>query len=69
MKARVKVYVVSGYVLIKAQVKQGFFWNTLQDFQVRYARDEAYCIEQAKQRIQRFVDAGFDGKGVIEVKV
>lgn len=65
LKLKVKGQGVFQETRVDAQVKIGFFWETIASIPVAGSRDTAEAVRIAKQKLESFVSVGFDENGVI----
>lgn len=67
MKTRLKLKTGTYDTFVLGQIKIGWFYETVTSVEVLYSRDVLECKRIAKERLQAYLEAGFDKNGVIEL--
>lgn len=67
MKTRLKLKTGPYDTSVLGQIKIGWFYETVTTVDVGYSRDVLECKRIAKERLQAYVEAGFDKNGVIDL--
>ena len=67
LKLKVKGQGVFQETRVDAQVKMGFFWETIASIPVAGSRNTAEAVRMAKAKLEAFLSVGFDDNGVIQL--
>lgn len=70
LKTRLKIETRNSYeteTYIQGQIKVGMFYKTVVSLQVTYSRDVIETKAIVTERLKKFVEAGFNSEGVIDL--